>query len=49
MFCERPFALHRQPPKNHKQIVGVAPPSKVCTDAHACKLVPYAISLILDQ
>jgi len=35
-FCERPFALHRQQAEKDKQTVDVAPPGKICADAHDC-------------
>jgi len=35
VFCESPFALHRQQPENCKQNVDVAPPGKISTDTHS--------------
>jgi len=34
-FCERPFVLERQQPKNDKQNVDVPPAGKISADGHA--------------
>jgi len=38
-FCERQFALHRQPPEKYKQNADVAPPGKISADAKERGLV----------
>ena len=36
MFCECPFALHRQQPEKGKQNFDVDPHGKISADAHGC-------------